>query len=66
MTDRIHSFTATLEHDIRDDEAEAIKQAISVIRGVISVKANVTEFDLHVAEMRANHKLQRKLLDMFK
>lgn len=61
MTDRIHSITLTLAHDMRTDDAEALIAAAHQFRGVISVTPNVTDLSNHVAEQRAFNELRDKL-----
>ena len=62
MTDRYHSLTVVLEHDIREDDAEAIKNAILLFPGVLSAAGVVTDLTSHMAEERARHDLGQKLL----
>ena len=61
MTDRVHSLTVVLEHDIRVDDVEALTQAIRQLRGVLSVDGNVSDLSDHVAWERARHDLGQKL-----
>lgn len=63
MTDRFHSLTVVLEHDIRDDDAEHIINAIKMLRGVLSVSGNVSDIDSHMAEERAKWELRAKLAE---
>ena len=62
MTDRIHSLNVTLEHDMRDDDAECIMSAIRMIRGVLAVSGNVSDPAFHVAEMRARMHLASRVI----
>lgn len=62
MTDRYHSLTVVLEKDMRDDDAESLINAIKMMRHVISVKGNVTDFTSLMAEERAMRHLGDKLL----
>ncbi|MHD0644975.1 hypothetical protein ACYPKM_05070 [Pseudomonas aeruginosa] len=64
MTDRIHSFTVVLDHDIREDDAQAIANAILQLRGVIEVKGNVTDPGQLVAESRARQLIGEKLIKL--
>ena len=61
MTDRINSFLVVLKEDTREDDAEAIKDALQMVKGVLSVEGNVAEFQTHVAYARARHELEQKL-----
>lgn len=47
MTARIKGFAVTLAEDLRADDAEEIRRALSLVRGVVSVEA--VEADLHDA-----------------
>ena len=61
MTDRFNSLTVVLEHDVRDDDAEALLSAIRQLRGVLSVSGNVSDLTAHVAQLRAQQELSKKL-----
>lgn len=62
MSDRYHSLTVVLEHDVRDDDCEVLMAAIRQLRGVASVTGHVADFDSHMAEERARLKLGKELL----
>lgn len=57
MTDRYHSLTVVLDHDIREDDAQTIVDAVGMIKGVLSVTGNVSDLALHTAVSRAGYKL---------
>jgi hypothetical protein len=61
MTDRIHSITLTLAHDMRIDDAGALIAAAHQFRGVINVTPNVADVSSHVAQQRALNELRDKL-----
>jgi hypothetical protein len=61
MTDRFHSLTVVLAHDIRDDDAESIMTAIRQLRGVINVSGIVADTNSHMALERARFELADKL-----
>jgi hypothetical protein len=61
MTNRLAGFTVTLEHDIREDDAGRIIDAIRCLRGVLSVDPVVAGVELHIAEERARRELGGKL-----
>jgi len=63
MTNRLHSLTVVLDHDIREDDAEPILNAIRMIRGVIDVSGNVASSASYMAEQRAIEQLRGKVLD---
>lgn len=64
MTDRYNAFTVVLEHDIRDDDAEDIINAIKHIRGVLSVKPHIAAMADTIAEDRVRADLTKKLWDV--
>ena len=64
MTDRIHSLTLVLDHDMRDDDVEALVTACKQLRHVINVTPNVSNGEVHVAETRARYRITGELLDM--
>ena len=61
MTDRVKGFTVTLEHDIRIDDVEVIKQAIEMIRGVANVDCSISNTDDIMNRARIKNELQEKL-----
>lgn len=61
MTDRYHSLTVILAKDIRDDDAEHILNAITMIKGVLSAESHISDLDSHMAESRAKQELINKL-----
>lgn len=52
MTDRYSGFTVLLNHDTREDDAEAIVAALKMIKGVAAVTPIVSDYATHVAEQR--------------
>lgn len=64
MTDRYNAITVVLDHDIREDDAESLLNAIRMLRGVLSVTPNVTSLESHVAHDRAINELRNKLRDV--
>lgn len=65
MTDRLKGFTVILEQDMRDDDAEAIKQAILALRLVQDVKPIGALPDDYFARSRVRHELWKKVMDVF-
>jgi hypothetical protein len=62
MTDRHAGYIVTLDHDIREDDAQRIIEAIEMIKHVISVKPIVATFELQNVQERVRYELQAKLL----
>ena len=63
MTDRVHALTVILEHEYRDDDVEAIVNAIKMLRGVLSVEEHVTGLDFYAAREQAKHELRQEMLE---
>lgn len=63
MTERLNALTVVLSQDIREDDAQAIIDAIKMIRGVASVEGNVVDINSHIAYTRARNDLTQKLFD---
>ncbi len=61
MTDRAHSLTVVLDHDVRVDDLKEWIQAIRMMRSVIAVKANVRDAHEFVAEQRVRSDLSKRL-----
>ena len=53
MTDRISSFTVTLDHDMRVDDVEFVINAIKAIKHVRSVVPKVANIEQYLAQERA-------------
>lgn len=61
MTDRFNAFVVVLEHDLRDDDAQAIINAIRQLKGVLDVQPHVAGFEDAIAEARVKNELRQKL-----
>jgi hypothetical protein len=61
VTDRIRHLTITLDTDYRDDDVEAIVQAIRLIRGVQHVDTRVVEGADDLARSAVRAELERDL-----
>lgn len=66
MTDRLKGFIVTFDKEIREDDAEALKQAILQIRNVIDVSPIIDNFDDSMARARVKRELAQKLWDILK
>ena len=65
MSDRTVVLTVVLDEPVRiEDDAQPLIQAISQLRGVVSVKANVADFGIYAAEERARYRLLGELRDV--
>lgn len=63
MTDRIKGLTVVLDRDIRDDDCQAIIDAVSMIRGVLRVEKHVMTGSDYMVREQVRHELEQKLLD---
>jgi hypothetical protein len=64
MTNRYNAVVVTFDRDIREDDAEAIINAIQMLKGVLSVTPNVSDINMHVAESRVKRELTDRLYDV--
>lgn len=61
MTDRFKQLIVVLEKDIREDDAEALINAIRMMRGVLKVRGDVAGAQDMWAADRARRELRDKL-----
>lgn len=61
MTDRHSGYTVVLDKDVREDDAESIRLALSMVKGVHSVIPHVANHDLAVAERRVRREMEDRL-----
>ena len=61
MTDRINAFTVILDTDMRDDDAEVVLNAISMVKGVLRVEPHIADINAHVAAARIGNKVNERL-----
>lgn len=64
MTERLNGVWVAFERDIREDDAQAIIDAIGCIRGVLKVEANVTNANNWIAQTRVRQELGEKLWEI--
>ncbi len=64
MSDHIHSLIVVFDRDLHKDAAERLTAAILMLKNVISVKANVSDFTSCMAEERARRDLGDKLWEV--
>jgi hypothetical protein len=66
MTDRFSTLTVILEKDTRSDDAQAMMDAIGMMRGVLKVVGgNVDPTPIVIAGERVRHELFQKIHDIF-
>ncbi|MGI5255643.1 hypothetical protein [Actinacidiphila glaucinigra] len=61
MTDRLAGFVVTLAADLREDDAEPLRAAIALLRGVASVEPVPADLTQHIADERARSELREQL-----
>jgi hypothetical protein len=64
MTDRFSYITVALERDIREDDAEALLNAIRMMRGVLAVEPQITTPEVWTATERAKRELEQKIWEV--
>lgn len=66
MTDRLAAFVVVLDTDVREDDplAHALRESISLLRGVAAVRSVVADGELHIAEERADQRWRGRLLTL--
>jgi len=66
MPDRVNYLTVGLEKNMREEDVEALVQAIRCMRGVLDCKPNIVDSTCWVAETRAKQELMEKIFNVFK
>ena len=66
MTDRYNTLTVVLEHEIREDDAEHLLNAIRMLKGVLSVSGNVSDMTDYMVKETAKFELKQKLFELLK
>ncbi len=64
MTDRINTLCVCLDKDYRDDDIQALANAIRMMKGVIGVELNVADSESWVAQTLAKNELRDKLWEV--
>lgn len=64
MTDRIIAYTVILQEEIRSDDAEAITNAIRMIKGVADVAPVVADVEAYWARETARRELGERLWEV--
>ncbi len=64
MTDHFAGFTVTLDKTYRDDDSEAIINAIKMIKGVAGVEPVVADAGFYMAKQQARWDLQKEMREV--
>jgi len=65
MTDRLKGLIVTFESSIREDDAEAIINAIKMVKGVASVTPSVDNVDDMINRQRVKNDLRTKFYELW-
>lgn len=66
MTDRHAAYIVVLDDDVREDDAEAIINALRMVKGVMTVEPVVNSYDQHIATARAKDWWHDRILNLLK
>jgi hypothetical protein len=66
MTDHHAGYVVALDHNIREDDAQAVLAALSMVKGVIGVEPVEADLSLQVAQMRADSEIRTRLWNALK
>lgn len=66
MTDQYSGVLVTFEKDIRKDDAQSLINAIKMIKGVISVDPQISDYEHLMAKSQAKHELIQSLFQVLK
>lgn len=66
MTTRHRGYVVVLERDIREDDAEAVINALKMVRGVIDVKPVESNIDAEISGVRARTEVRQKIYNVLK
>lgn len=64
MTTRLKGFTVALEQDLREDDAEALRQAILSLRYVLAVRPIEAGVEDWINRQRIANEIHEKLFDV--
>lgn len=64
MTDRHSGYIVILKDDIREDDAEAVINALRMTKGVLSVEPIINTYEQMIATARARDVWRNKLLQL--
>jgi len=65
MTDRIKGLTVSLTDDFREDDCEAIINAIKMIKGVGHIQTHVADPDDYFVRKRVKNEIRDKIFDIW-
>ena len=62
MTDRYNYLTVALEFDLRSDDAQALIEAVKMLKGVLTVEPHVVNGTDFTSEARVRQEIVKKLI----
>jgi len=63
MTDRVKGLYVALDKDYRDDDVQALIDAIKMLRGVAEISTKVAQVDDYFNRAQIRYDIQSKLFD---
>jgi hypothetical protein len=66
MSDTHAGYVVVLEEPLHEEDSERVVAAISLLKGVVSVKPVVDSFELQLAYDKAKHEIGMKLFQELK
>jgi len=61
----LKGFVVVLDKDMQEDDAESIRKAISMLKGVLNVKNLEVKPDDHVIRQRVQHEYWKRIQEVF-
>lgn len=64
MSNRHHSYTVVLDHELKDEDSEEVIQAIKMIKGVTQVVPHIADGGFYIAREQAKIDLRQQMWDL--
>lgn len=66
MSDKYSALTVVLDNEYRQEDIEELSNAISLLKGVISVSPLLNKnMDIHIARMQVRNDLREKMFNLW-
>lgn len=66
MTNRVHALTVILKPDFREDDVQAVIEAIQCFKGVSKVEKHISDPDVYFAQINARQELLQEIFQLLK
>jgi hypothetical protein len=66
MSDGYKGFVVTLDRDCKDEDADRIGRAISMIKGIVSVAPSIANPDDYMNRARVKWELRERLIELLR